>query len=156
MGQHMATFKELWKNHVGLENVCDGKVFENQCAIRMGEALRLSGISLATHKLRTCVTYNRRRFSSHTPGHVLAAQQLADVFKEEPELLASGVGRKVLKGNIDKNMAKLKDRKGMIFIHNGWGATDHIDLWDGYTRDLKGGLPDFFSRGVAVWFWEIP
>ncbi len=152
----MPTFKELWKNHVGHDFVCDETVFKNQCAIRMGEALRLSGVSLAAQKLRTCFTYNKRRFKAHLPGHVLAAQQLADVFKDKPELLAAGVVREKLKGNIHKNLAKLKNRNGMIFIHNGWGATDHIDLWNGKTQTLKGGYADYFHKGVAVWFWEIP
>lgn len=31
-------------------------------------------------------------------------------------------------------------RRGIIFIRNGWGSTDHIDVWDG--EHMKGGAPD--------------
>lgn len=36
---------------------------------------------------------------------------------------------------------------------NGWGATDHIDIWDG--KDLKGSTPQYFSLGESVWFWKL-
>lgn len=43
--------------------------------------------------------------------------------------------------------------KGLSFIMNGWGNTDHIDLWDG--EYLKGGSSDWLELGDQVWFWEI-
>lgn len=36
---------------------------------------------------------------------------------------------------------------------NGWGATDHIDIWDG--SDMKGGSPSYFALGEQVWFWKL-
>lgn len=152
----MVSFKILWAKHVGAGNyVCDSIVFENQCAMRMGQALTDAGVPLPFASLRTCVGYNRRRFKSHAPGHIRSAQQLADVFTLKPTLFGTGVTRDVYPGNIDKNLAKLKKRKGMIFIKDGWGTTDHIDVWDGVKSELKGGYKTYFSKGTAVWFWEL-
>lgn len=39
-------------------------------------------------------------------------------------------------------------KKGIVFIMNGWGATDHIDIWDG--SDMKGGQQQYFSLGEQV------
>lgn len=36
---------------------------------------------------------------------------------------------------------------------NGWGGTDHIDIWDG--SDMTGGSPQYFSLGEQVWFWQL-
>lgn len=47
------------------------------------------------------------------------------------------------------------DKRGIVFIQNGWGGTDHIDLWNGTSCVMKGGSRDYFSRGRAVWFWEL-
>jgi hypothetical protein len=151
----MVTFNNLWAKHVGRAYVCDSVVFENQCAMRMGQALTDVGVSLAGKGLRTCVDYNRRRFASHAPGHVRSAQQLGDVFTKTPTLLGAGVIRDEWPGTIDTNLAKLKGRKGMIFIKNGWGPTDHIDVWDGAINELRGGDATYFSKGTAIWFWEI-
>lgn len=70
----MARFKDLWDKHVGMGYVCDSQVFENQCAMRIGQALRDVGILFADYGLRTCVQYNPRRFASHAPGHIRSAQ----------------------------------------------------------------------------------
>lgn len=35
---------------------------------------------------------------------------------------------------------------------NGWGTTDHIDVWNGKT--MKGGSADWVNKGDEVWFWE--
>lgn len=44
-------------------------------------------------------------------------------------------------------------KKGIVFIKNGWGPTDHIDVWNGTL--MKGGSDLYFARGTEVWFWEI-
>ena len=51
----MARFDDLWVRHPGQGDVCDSQVFENQCAMRMGQAARDVGIDLANRGLRTCV-----------------------------------------------------------------------------------------------------
>lgn len=43
--------------------------------------------------------------------------------------------------------------KGIVFIKNGWGSTDHIDVWNGTS--MKGGSSDCFTYGQEVWLWEL-
>lgn len=59
--------------------------------------------------------------------------------------------------SIQRNIVHLKDHSGMIFIMNGRGNTDHIDVWrgDGRPGELKGGNPSYFSAGMEIWFWEF-
>lgn len=45
-------------------------------------------------------------------------------------------------------------KPGIVFIKDGWGATDHIDLWNGFM--MKAGDSSYFSLGKEVWVWEIP
>lgn len=149
----MATFAALWKKHVGRAFVCDVNTFPNQCAMRMGAALESSGISLAGKKLPRCSHYSDK-FKSHKPGHIRSAQELANVFYRNPTLLGAGVRKQIFNGSINANMAQLK-KTGMIFIMNGWGNTDHIDLWDGKKKELRGGDSSYFNVGKQVWFWEL-
>ncbi|MFV8783638.1 T6SS effector amidase Tae4 family protein [Microbulbifer sp. SA54] len=46
----------------------------------------------------------------------------------------------------------IKGKKGVVYINNGWGSTDHIDLWDG--KRLKAGSVSYLDRGNQLWFWE--
>ena len=41
-------------------------------------------------------------------------------------------------------------KRGVIFIMDGWAATDHIDVWDGSL--MKAGDASYISRGKQVWF----
>jgi hypothetical protein len=152
----MVTFAKLWKNHVGRSYVCDQTVFGNQCAMRMGKALEDSGISLTGYGLKRCTTYSSK-FKSHNPGHVRSAQDLANVFYRNPKLLGAGVRKQIFTGSIDDNLSSFKGKKGMVFIMNGWGSTDHIDLWDGTTMQMKGSsnTTSYRKRGKYTWFWEL-
>lgn len=149
----MDKFTSLWSNHPAKAHVCDASVFSNQCAMRMGVALRRSGVSLVG--LKTCVDYSSK-FKTHKPGHVRSSQELANYFYRKPK--AHGLGAasfKVYTGSIQANLGELKDGKGMLFIMNGWGRTDHIDVWkgNGTTGVLKGGDSSYFGAGTHVWFW---
>lgn len=152
----MAEFKTLWDNHVGVGYVCDRTIFRNQCAMRMGQALADSGITLEGKNLRRCADYSSK-FSDHEPGHIRSAQQLANVFYRNPRLLGAKVKHSIFNGSINKNLGAFRGKKGMIFIKNGWGNTDHIDLWDGTTMKMKGTDNAYVYRrkGEQVWFWEI-
>ena len=152
----MSRFKTFWTNHPGTGFVCDNKVFKNQCAMRVGHALRKMSVKLTG--LKTCVGYDAKKFKSHAPGHIRSAQQLANHFYRKPK--AHGLGAssfKIYTGSMQTNMNALKDKQGMIFIMNGWGSTDHIDAWkgNGKTGQLKGGYSSYFSVGTQVWLWEI-
>lgn len=133
----MANFAAIWKNHVGRAYVCDNSVFGNQCAMRMGEALEKSGVRLKGITLKRCNNYSNK-FKDHKPGHIRSAQELANVFYRRPSLLGPGVKKKIYSGSIDNNLSSFKGKKGMVFIMNGWGNTDHIDIWDGNLMRLKG------------------
>ncbi len=151
----MTSFETLWNAHPGRGYVCDTAAFANQCAMRMGTALRACGVDLSG--LATCVGYSRK-YATHAPGHVRGAQDIANRFYRKPT--AHGLGATKfhqLTGTIDANIALLKSRNGMIFIMNGWGSTDHIDLWrgNGSKGDMKGGDPSYFSVGAQIWFWEF-
>lgn len=152
----MSRFSDLWKHHPGRGYVCDTNVFANQCAMRVGVALRALNVDLSG--LKTCVGYDSSKFADHAPGHIRSAQQLANHFYRKPAAHSLGAKSfKIYEGSIGKNIAKLKDLNGMIFIMNGWGSTDHIDVWkgNGATGSLKGGYPEYLNVGEQVWFWEF-
>lgn len=152
----MTSFATLWKSHVGRGYVCDRGEFGNQCAMRMGKALEDNGVSLVTHGLKRCTGYSTK-FKSHSPGHIRSAQELANVFYTTPSLLGAGVKKQIFNGTIDDNLKSFTKKKGMIFIMNGWGSTDHIDLWDGLLMQFRGASNslDYRKRGKQVWFWEL-
>lgn len=140
-------FSKLWKNHPYPNSPCDKSLFQNQCAIRMGVSLEKSGIDTSSFD----TMYPQRRCYpglKHSPRHILAAQELAN-WIDSPNCKEFGT-KKVINGEA---LSALKDKKGIIFIMNGWGNTDHIDLWDG--EYLKGGSSDWLELGDQVWFWEI-
>lgn len=151
----MPTFQTLWDNHPARANVCDATIFRNQCAMRMGDALTKSGVKIPMKGLRTCVGYNRNRFKDHAPGHIRAAQQLANVLKEQPTLLGAHVTCKVMSGSINDNIDTFKNNNGVVFIMNGWDQTDHIDVFNGTSLALKGGAATYRSKGTQVWFWKM-
>lgn len=152
----MANFSTLWKHHVGRGYVCDQSTFGNQCAMRMGKALEDSGVILAGQNLKRCSDYSTI-FKDHKPGHIRSAQELANVFYRNPALLGAGVKKLILDGTIDENISSFKNKKGMVFIMNGWGSTDHIDLWDGLLMKMKrtSNTVGYRKRGKQVWFWEL-
>ena len=152
----MTSFATLWTNHVGRSYVCDQTTFGNQCAMRMGQALEESGIVLADKDLKRCSDYSAK-FKDHKPGHIRSAQELANVFYRTPRLLGAGVKTKLFDGSIDNNLGAFRNKKGMIFIMNGWGNTDHIDLWNGMLMQLRGSANTaaYRQRGKQVWFWEL-
>jgi len=139
-------FSKLWQNHPYPDTPCDEDTFRNQCAIRMGVALEKSGIDTSGFDK---MFPNRRCYPGfkHSPKHILAAQELADWIETETTLF--GVVNK-------KTSVSSKDyisKKGIVFIANGWGNTDHIDVWNGSL--MKGGSPSYFEFGEKVWFWDL-
>ncbi|MGQ3284175.1 T6SS effector amidase Tae4 family protein [Bosea sp. (in: a-proteobacteria)] len=152
----MVAFRTLWDNHVGRGHVCDTTDFGNQCAMRMGQALEDSGIKLAGYPLKRCTTYSRK-YRDHKPGHIRAAQDLANVFYRNPKLLGPMVKRHILTGSMNDNLNTFARKCGMVFIMNGWGNTDHIDVWDGNIELMKGSADtaEYRKRGKQVWFWEM-
>ncbi len=144
-------FNTLWVKHPYPDYPCDETLFPNQCAIRLGVALDAAGIVI-TQGVRRC-SNNYTKLHDHRPGHILSAQELADALAKRPALLGPAVKQLKMAGTIQRNLGQLIHKKGVIFILNGWGSTDHIDLWDG--GNLKGGDSTFLNVGQQIWFWRI-
>ncbi len=142
----LVQFHTLWENHPYPDTPCNNEYFFNHCAIRMGVALEKSGVDTSSFDI---MYPDRRCYPSlkHKPGHILAAQELANWLKSN----------KLVFGNVEiyKKVTSndFKGRQGIVFIRDGWSSTDHIDLWNGMA--MKGGYPDYFALGKEVWFWEI-
>lgn len=153
----MAKFHKLWRNHPGVSSVCDDTLFPNQCAMRLGSALNKTGITLAGHGLKRCSDAYPERLDDHNPGHIRSAQQLANVFYRKPKLLSPSAETEIYKGSVDNNLKQFRNRKGVLFIKNGWGSTDHIDLWHGGKLKLRGTARSatYRKKGEEVWFWEV-
>jgi hypothetical protein len=112
----------------------------------MGVALEKSGIDTSSFD---ALYPNRRCYPgfNHSPRHILAAQELANWIKSKKFIFGEV---SVYKNVTSKNF---QGQKGIIFIKNGWGATDHIDVWNGIL--LKRDFPSYFSLGKEVCFWEL-
>jgi hypothetical protein len=134
----LLNFSDLWDNHPYPATPCDSS-FVNQCAIRMGVALQLSGLQ---------VTGVAKCWFKHSPRHVLRAQELANALVDRVD----HVGR-VEKHRSSVTSEDFAGQRGIVFIMDGWGATDHIDLWNG--SQMKAGDSSYFARGKQVWFWKL-
>ena len=139
----LASFATLWTHHPGSGSMPCSSDFMNQCAIRMSVAL--DGAKIDTRGFDKMFP-GRRCWYGHSPGHILAAQELADWISTETQYF--GLRKEYTDGD---DVRKLQ---GIVFIQNGWGTTDHIDLWDGSIGEMRGGSSGYLSRG-RVWFWEL-
>lgn len=74
-------FNKLWKFHPGRSFPCNRLKFENQCAIRMGEALRLSNVDLSSFKGAKCWEKHEDKIK-----HILRAQELANWIDKNPHV----------------------------------------------------------------------
>lgn len=142
-------YYNLWKFHPGKRVFpCNVSVHKNQCAIRMGIALHESKVDLKTFHGAVCWENHSDDFK-----HILRAQELAYWIDKHPSIFGN---KKVF---TRKKFPKLHHSdfwkmKGIIFIQNGWGPTDHIDIWNG--SEMKGGETNYIDRNFdAIWFWEL-
>ena len=139
----MIKFKDLWDNHPGWKSKpCN---FDNQCAVRMGVALAKSNVDLSSFKGARC-------WFTHKPTHILRAQELADWISKKHNLF--GLKKEYERKDFpNMSYSDFSGKKGIVFIQNGWGSTDHIDVWNGY--EMKGGDFAYLSKGTAIWFWRL-
>lgn len=173
-------FSRLWNNHPFNRNepaparmLQDTKVgdkiipkgspsFLNQCAIRMGTALREAGVTMSQ--------IGNPRVSWYHPKdrmYVLVAQELANGLSSAN---INGLG-KVIKVKDPKNFHKeLFGKKGIIFFKDYWRRSgekeptgDHIDVWNGYRTSAKWliewfswiGYTENYGFSKEIWFWEV-
>jgi hypothetical protein len=149
----VVSFTLLWRSHPANQHPqevepCRDKnnisAYQNQCAIRMGIALQLAGISVDTFTGAFC-------WHGHGRSHILRAQELADWLRRNPYIAGQ---LSVVK---NANSTCYTGKKGIVFIRNFFGQGnqgDHIDVWNG-TR-MSWGSPQYFGRAQEVWFWELP
>lgn len=181
----MVAFKDLWRGHPINESVqmpciaphditnLEGKaiakgfpVFSNQCAIRMGIALRRAGVMPGQiTSCQHCVVHGRDDM------HFINASQLANAISRAN--LPGVAARERLTGKDPSEFyPKLFGRTGMIYIQDYWQRTvdqpgsptgDHIDVWNGYRSSAK-WLMEWFSwlgyysnyaQAGEIWFWEV-
>lgn len=142
----MVRFDILWKNHPGNLKPCNVVEFPNQCAIRMSEAFNKSGVDLTSFSGAKCWEKHEDKFR-----HILRAQELDNWVDKHPEIFGNTV--KLSRKKYPTMSSKSFNHKGLIFIKDGWGATDHIDLWD--KNSLRAGSVDYLSLGVEIWFWPL-
>ncbi len=130
---------KVWEHHPAPVQPCD-RSFDNQCAIRMGVALRGAGVDLTSFGGAKC-------WFEHKPRHILRAEELARWLEGQTAL----VGKVGKRKNVTS--ADYAGRPGIVFIRDGWpSGGDHIDIWNG--EELKGGQLDWFEKG-EIWFWDL-
>jgi hypothetical protein len=181
----MVTFHDLWYGHPinkSVQTPCiaprDGNfhgslakkgfpTYANQCAIRMGVALRRAGVEPA--QLSGCLTCGAHAVDAM---HYIRAQELADALVRAR---IEGIGPvQYLRGSSAAQFyPALFGRTGIIFIKDYWMRSgvdrpgnptgDHIDVWNGYRSSAK-WLMEWFSwlgyysnyaEAREIWFWEV-
>jgi hypothetical protein len=180
----MLEFKELWRGHPINESVqtpciapsdltnLEGEripagfpVFHNQCAIRMGTALRRAGVQPSQLPgLGTCAVHPREYMHFINASAVAHALAKARIDGLGPLEKFSGPDAAVY-------YPKIFGRTGIIFIQDYWRRTtdgdrptgDHIDVWNGYRTSAKWLLEWFawagyyanYAGAAEIWFWEV-
>jgi hypothetical protein len=169
----MIRFKDLWENHAtvsDVDNPCqkDGKpAFSNQCAIRVGNALALSGYDTSNLPGAEHCWHHPK-----SEGHILRAEQLASALMlKRPSSFAKPESIPV------KNFkTHIAGKKGVIFFKDYWlrnsdpsnsPTGDHIDLWNGsrltdwtsWIRITTGlsidGVWSDFGKSKEILFWRV-
>ncbi len=180
----MIEFKDLWRGHPinesvqtpciaprDLINLADEPVragfpvFHNQCAIRMGIALRRAGVQPSQLPgIAYCTVHERDEM------HFINANQLANAIAKAK---IDGIGpiEKITGADTAHFYPKIFGRTGIIYIQDYWHRSsdsgratgDHIDVWNGYRSSAK-WLMEWFSwmgyysnyaHAGEIWFWEV-
>ncbi len=180
----MVAFKDLWRGHPINESVqypciaprtmrnVEGTTvraglptYHNQCAIRVGVAMKRAGIRPISG-LVTC--------GVHDPAemHYIRAQQLAQALVRARIDGIAPVQRITGRDVTRDFYPKLYGRTGLIYFADYWQRSsdragnptgDHIDVWNGYRSSAKWLMEWFswlgyysnYSGAREIWFWEI-
>src|SRR5262245_32102309 len=179
----MVTFAKLWYGHPINESVqtpciaphdlknLEGKdipkgfpVFPNQCAIRLGVALKRAGVTAnQLGGCRHCDVHPREEM------HFITANEVANSIARA-NLPGFGPIEKITGADASQFYPKLFGRTGVIYLQDYWKRSgevrptgDHIDLWNGYRSSAK-WLMEWFSwlgyysnyaEAKEVWFWKV-
>jgi hypothetical protein len=181
----MVQFRDLWYGHPINESVMtpclapdtltnmEGRlirqhfpVFGNQCAIRMGVALKRAGVTLG--QLKGCTTCGVHHADDM---HIINAAQLGNAIRRGN---LPGVGQIEIYSGDDARQfyPKIFGRTGMMYISDYWSRStdrsgsptgDHIDVWNGYRSSAKwlmewfswAGYYSNYAQAREIWFWEV-
>ncbi|MCL4768597.1 MAG: hypothetical protein KJZ80_20465 [Hyphomicrobiaceae bacterium] len=181
----MVEFRNLWIGHpinesvqtpciaphdlTNLEGTAVGRgfpVFANQCAIRMGVALKRAGVTPGQLSgCAHCSVHPREEM------HLINASQVANAIARA-NLPGVAPIEKITGTDATAFYPKLFGRTGIIFIQDYWRrgsdapgrpTGDHIDVWNGYRSSAK-WLMEWFSwlgyysnyaEAREIWFWEV-
>lgn len=180
----MIEFSDLWRGHPINESVStpciaphdltnmEGEfipasfpVFHNQCAIRMGVALRRAGVQPSQLSgISSCSVHPREDM------HFINANQLANGIARA-NIPGVAPVEKITGAEAAKYYPHLFGRTGIIYIQDYWRRSsdsgrptgDHIDVWNGYRSSAK-WLMEWFSwlgyysnyaDAGEIWFWEV-
>lgn len=158
-------FQPLWDyyQYNYKHNIAKGLVpNEDRCAIQMSMTLGLEPLSgeANLHSLGPTVARKIIKFIKEqkidmplkevtdaeiAKRYYIRAQELANRLKKEwgsPSVLSG-----------TKAEMQLTNKKGVIFIMDAWGNTDHIDVWDSNRIGSDINVP--FNMAKEIWFWEI-
>ncbi len=159
----MPAFASLWSNHPNIKGstpLLDKKVYENQCAINMGETWLRSGMSLDGYT-------GARSWEKDKPKYPIRAQELAEWFASP----RSHLPFKVQKFGGKEAFEKISGKTGILFFQNYWGPGnqgDHIDLWNGsrlthwiswlqiHARIGSVGINSDLRKAESIWYWAVP
>lgn len=181
----MVQFIDLWRGHplnASVVNPCiadrpvtnlAGKpiaagdpVYLNQAAIRMGVALRRSGVRYEDlGKVLTCGAHDKGEL------HCVNARQLADALRRA-KLAGFGPMEILSGGDVENFYARIFGRTGVLYIQEFWLRQDDkeghptgdlIDVWNGYRSSTNwlmdwfnwAGYRSHYAQAREIWFWPV-
>lgn len=141
------TFGMLWQNHPspGIDpnhpnnRPCEGGPM-NQCAARMGVALRNSGADMSGYTARKCSAHNTHITDVHMMVQWLRRVSWLPQSEYDP----------------NPTLAKYNVRRGiiaMISVRSPDGAFNHIDVWNGHS--MGKGKNFWITNARWVQFWDM-
>ena len=157
----MLNFEELWNAHPSVQeekSPCstDGSAnFTNQCAIRMGTALKECGVRRSQLSAPTLCWFHPK-----SDLHVLRAEELAKALSESS---ISGLGSTEVVSNPGDFQSELEGKTGIIFFKDYWFRNsdpaesptgDHIDVWNGKDTGATSAMHWATARTVLAGYSE--
>jgi len=152
--------------HYGVKVTKGYPTFKNQCAIRMGVALKRGGVLPSQLSgVTTCGVHppeEMHYIRAHELGSRLATAQIEGL----------GPTERLTGDEPSQFYPKIFGRTGIIYIKDYWRRSsdrpgfptgDHIDVWNGYRSSAK-WLMEWFSwlgyysnyaESKEIWFWEV-
>lgn len=124
--------------------------FPDQCTIRLGVSLSMSGVSLASYSGAFC-------WSGHGRQHPLRVEEMKRWLNSGNATFVrrAGISKRNNQG-IQKSHHAYLGVRGIVVFQNFWGPGgqgDHCDLWNGTELGL--GDLNFFERSQEIWFWPM-